>query len=1354
MVQSFFSAFCTIAHIMNLLRNLSIRTKLFLISLLPTLGLIFLLANSINESLAEKEDALDIDAATERVEHLSSVIHALQTERAYYLSYLASRSERDLQRINDQLPETDAAVSGLAATYRRHGVESPLFEYLDSLSVWRQDFNDFPNKANEAKSAVLMEVYDISRLSAHPEIKNHLEAHRHLLYTKEYFSRTRNLLFPFFIEKSFSDSLHNAFVNRVGQFALSEEKFLLTADEELVDRYRRGQAESAYLRAQTIIQMAIDGGSGLTDLTDQDWWNLSTPVTNLHVEMEKLSLNLIRTTAGELVNSINQKLTANIATGLIALTLIVSLLAYTIRQIIIGIAGIKEAAQKLAQGEVEFSIDIHTKDELGDLAEAFNQMIAVQKSYAHAAERIGMGEYDTPVVVRSESDTLGHALNRMKTNLSDLSRENERRTWLLTGTNLLNDKMRGEKDVPVLASDVITQVAELLEAQVGTLYVRENGHMRRVGGYAHTDASGKDRFAPGEGLVGQVAVSRKHILLPDVPDDYLTITSGLGQTRPRNIIVYPLTYENEVKGVLELASARTFSPRDLELLSLVESHIGIAIHASQSRQTLKELLEETQRQSEELEAQQEELRQFNEELLVKTNLLEKSEEELKAQQEELQMSNEELVEKAALLEEQKQNLEFTKLQLEAKAQELELASQYKSEFLSNMSHELRTPLNSILILAQVLMENRNKSLTSKEIKFASTIYNSGNDLLNLINEILDLSRIEAGKMDLDIQSFALDSMVQNLSNAFDELARSKKLKFDIVVPAAMKQKVLISDGRRIEQVLKNFLSNSFKFTPAGGQISLIIDRPAENSGLKRKSLISHPDVIAFTVKDTGIGIPSDKLSSIFEAFQQVDGSTKRKYGGTGLGLSISRELANLLGGEIHASSRWGEGSSFTLFIPAELHEEPQSDESDERTLAPEYDVIRAAQSADPVIDDASHYDDQHLITEGDRKILIMEDDVAFARLLLDFVHERNYKGIIAHQGNVGLSYARHYKPDAIILDMKLPVIDGEEVLRKLKADPELRHIPVQIISGYDYRRTGLELGAIDYIKKPVSREGFWKALDKVERFVSRKPKKLLIIEDDQQHNEAVKELIGNGDVKCYSAYSGTEGFDMLRTTSFDCIIVDLGLPDMPGLEFLEKLRELNELNRIPVIVYTGKDLSREENKQLEKLANTVVLKTAFSNERLLDETTLFLHRVESKLPKEKQQIIRKLHKSDEVLRGKRVLIVDDDDRNVYSLQSALEPEGAVCTKALNGREAVNLVQEQERFDIILMDVMMPEMDGFEATRAIRKIADYQKVPIIALTAKAMKDDRQKCLTAGMSDYISKPLNVQQLLSLMRVWLYT
>ncbi|MBP6732780.1 MAG: response regulator, partial [Chitinophagales bacterium] len=801
---------------------------------------------------------------------------------------------------------------------------------------------------------------------------------------------------------------------------------------------------------------------------------------------------------------------------------------------------------------------------------------------------------------------------------------------------------------------------------------------------------------------------------------------------------------------------REFTDLEMQFLNTIGESLAIVIGAAISRARMKDLLEETQRQAEELESQQEELKQSNEELQEKTQLLERSEAELKAQQEELQQTNEELEEKANLLEEQKEKLENAKNETETKARELEVTSKYKSEFLANMSHELRTPLNSILILSQLLSENKNKTLTAKEIDFSKNIYNSGVDLLGLINEILDLSKIEAGKMELDIEPVEFEEIKVDLQSMFSEVARNKKIDFNIAFNEAETGQKIKTDKQRLEQILRNLLSNAFKFTGKDGSVKLTAGKAVGRAGFKNKKLNEVKEVIAFAVTDTGIGIAADKQAIVFEAFQQADGSTKRKYGGTGLGLSISRELANALGGEIHLSSVEGEGSTFTLYLPA-VYDAGVMIEADKKVEV----KLKTTEKTIPVerliekfeMKEGEVKDDRNDIKENDKVILILEDDAEFAKYLLSFVKERGYKGIVALQGNTGLSYARHYKPDAILLDMKLPVMDGTQVLKHLKSDPELRHIPVQIISGTENRKEGLELGAFDFIRKPITRDDLQNAFARVEEFKNRKLKRLLIVEDDETQNQAIRELIGNGDVKCFSAYSGQQAYDMMLAEHYDCLIVDLGLPDMPGFDLMEKIKAEPKLNKIPVVVYTGRDLTKEENNRLNKLASAVVLKTVDSKERLLDETILFLHRIESKLPKEKQNIIRRLHKTDEVLRNKKVLVVDDDIRNIYSLTNALEEEGVNCLTAENGKLALDVLAANPDTDIILMDVMMPEMDGYEATREIRANTALDKIPIIALTAKAMKGDREKCLNAGMSDYVSKPVNIEQLLSLMRVWLY-
>ncbi len=949
----------------------------------------------------------------------------------------------------------------------------------------------------------------------------------------------------------------------------------------------------------------------------------------------------------------------------------------------------------------------------------------------------------------------------INTNLKALRRaeaETAEKNWNLTGSGELVKEMQGNKTVPQLAQIIINHLALYVGAQIGALYITEEDGvtLRFTAGYA-TDKRRKMHAVVrmGEGIVGQAAEDQKMISINGVSADYLVIDTGFGEVPPRHIIVKPLVIEGDVVGVIELGAVGVFTELHKQYLDLVGDAISIAITSSQSREKTRELLEETQRQAEELEAQQEELRQSNEELEEKTELLERSEGELKAQQEELQQSNEELEEKANLLEEQKERLEGAKAEIETKARELETTSRYKSEFLANMSHELRTPLNSVLILAQLLAENKSGVLGVKEVEFARNICNSGNDLLNLINEILDLSKVEAGKMDLDIAELSFDQITADLASMFNEIARTKAIDFRISTSEAGAIKSVTTDKQRLHQILRNLLSNAFKFTGENGRVGLAIGKAPPRVRFRNEKLSSVPGVVAFSVSDTGIGVPEKKQEIIFEAFQQADGSTKRKYGGTGLGLSISRELAAALGGEIHLQSEDGKGSTFTLYLPAafdaaNVAETEKSSGAAARLLVDEIipPEIIAYESSEDEPDD-----DRHTLRANDRIILIMEDDPDFAGTLLAFVRQRGYKGIIAHLGNVGLSYARRYKPDAIILDMMMPVLDGEQVLKYLKRDSKLRHIPVQIISGYDKRQQGLELGAFDFIQKPISKADLEKAFDKIGDFVSKQFKRLLVVEDNEVQNTAICELIGNGDVKISSAYSGKEAYELLEKEDFDCVILDLGLPDTGGFDLLEKIKANPLLVKVPIVIYTGKDLTRDENSRLEKLANTVVLKTADSQERLLDETILFLHRVEEKLPKEKQQIIRKLHKTDELLRDKKVLVVDDDIRNIYSLTNALEEEGMRCFTAENGKAALKTLKSNPGIDIILMDIMMPEMDGYETTREIRKLDKLNKLPIIALTAKAMKGDREKCLQAGMSDYIAKPVNVDQLLSLMRVWVY-
>jgi CheY-like chemotaxis protein/HAMP domain-containing protein len=1353
---------------MNFFNRLSIRAKLVVLCIIPLLGLAYALQIDIRRELTNKRTAAQVLEGTSQIAEISKVIHEFQVERALSLTLLVAPNSSLRQEIITQREQTDKVIASLGKLLRTQGQSIAQYGLIDSLPAIRAKVNDLASRDEidpfyeRIKVVLLNEVSTILRNSQNPTLKNHLEEHLYVLYTKDFLAQIRSELAIAMRSGVFTGTTYGDFASGKGKHEVKLARFRNIASPELKaffdQKYRGPSVDKTYQIIQAVFS---DPQLIHVPFTYDEWWDASTASINILKEVEDFSTELITREATEQLSLANGIVLRNIAIALIIMLAIIAMVMFTLRSIIEAIGNIRAAADRMAQGEVGELVTITTNDEIGALARSFNDMIGATRNFSEIANTIGKGDYSPIVAIRGSSDTLGIALRNMKDSLQTLSRENEMRNWLLTGNSELNDSLRGEKDVRALAQDVIIQLVNYMQGLIGAIYLAENGSLELTGMYAFDYREGSPkRFNPGEGLVGQAAIEKKSIVFNNIPENYIRINSGLGNAVPRSIIVFPFLMDGEVKGVVEIGSASEFSALHMQFLDMVGENIAIAFNAAQSRQKLKELLEETQRQAEELETQQEELKQSNEELLEKTNLLERSEAELKAQQEELQQTNEELEEKANLLEEQKEKLEFAKVEIENKARDLEITSKYKSEFLANMSHELRTPLNSILILSQLLAENKSGALAEKEVEFCRNIYNAGTDLLTLINEILDLSKVESGRMELDIAEMPISAIVPAMDSMFRELATTRGIEFRIHVHDKLKDKNMTTDEQRLEQILRNLVSNAFKFTDAKGTVILNVHPAQSDTTFTNPSLYDAAAIVAFSVTDTGIGIPAHKLAVIFEAFQQADGSTKRKYGGTGLGLSISRELSQVLGGEIQVESQEGKGSTFTLFLPVTFRH--QSASGGRRVDIREKNPVASAVNMPATLpegyennpaanDDVS--DDRNNLSENDKVILILEDDPDFSSVLLHFVRGRGYKGIIAGSGSVGLSLARHYRPDAILLDMKLPVMEGGEVLKHLKNDPELRHIPVQIISGFDHRKESMELGAFDYLSKPVSAEGLQSAFDKIEEFMKKKLKKLLIIEDDARQSKAIRELIGNGDVKSSAAFSGQEALDMMAKTNFDCVILDLGLPDMTGFELLEKFRANEKLNKVPVIIYTGRDLSKAEHDRLVRFANTVVMKTVDSHERLLDETMLFLHRVEANLPKDKQNIIRKLHRTDEVLRNRKVLVVDDDIRNIYSLTNVLEEQGVNCLTAENGKVALKVLSDNPDTELVLMDVMMPEMDGFEATKAIRSIDDFRKLPVIALTAKAMKGDREKCLSVGMSDYIAKPLNVDKLLSLMRIWLY-
>ncbi|HUJ15826.1 MAG TPA: response regulator, partial [Thermoanaerobaculia bacterium] len=1029
-----------------------------------------------------------------------------------------------------------------------------------------------------------------------------------------------------------------------------------------------------------------------------------------------------------------------------------------------------------------------------DLTDNVNQLAAnlttQVRAIAEVATAVTKGDLTRTITVQAEGEVaaLKDNINEMIRSLRDTTERNKEQDWLKTNLAKFTRMMQGQKNLTTVSQMILSELAPVVGAAHGVFYIMDTPkegepRLKLAATYAYRERKNLNKeFRIGEGLVGQAAFEKQRILLTNAPDDYIAISSGLGEGKPLNIVVLPIVFENQVYAVMELASFNRIGETNITLLDQLTESIGVVLNTIQANMRTEELLAQSQSLAEELQAQQEELTETNKRLEQQAKSLQASEELLKTQQEELQQTNEELEEKARLLtaqneevEQKNREVETAKRQLEEKAHQLALTSKYKSEFLANMSHELRTPLNSLLILAKLLSDNPDRNLSDKQVEFARTIHSSGQDLLTLINDILDLSKIESGMMTISLGDVSFRDLADYMQRTFGQIAQDKRLEFHAELEPNLPASVH-TDATRVQQILKNLLGNAFKFTERG-DVTLKMERVTSGWSEDHETLDRAPGVIAFSVSDTGIGIPSDKQRIIFEAFQQADASTTRKFGGTGLGLSISRELAKLLGGEIRVSSQEGVGSTFTLYLPQsyvmparrqdqrppEVVEE-RTAPSMERRVQPGPVALRSEKPAEagaPSVDEDAAIlieeqvpDDRDTIRPGDRVVMIVEDDVNFAQILLDMARDKSFKGIVATRGETAIHLARRYRPDAITLDIVLPDMEGWTVLDRLKHDKLTRHIPVHIISADDEADRGLRLGAFATIQKPVTKDALDDAFAKIKGFVERPNKTLLVIEDNDQQRSAITELIGGeGDVDITSVRTGDEALGALRDRHFDCIVLDLGLPDMSGFEFIKRMKDELQIQDIPIVVYTGRELTKKEETELKRMAEAIIVKDVRSPERLLDETALFLHRVESNLPENKRQILEQLHESDPVLAGKRALIVDDDMRNIYALTSLLERHKMNVVYAESGAEGIDVLQKTPEIDVVLMDVMMPEMDGYEAMRRIRDIPEFRNLPIIALTAKAMKGDREKCMEAGASDYITKPIDAQQLVSLLRVWLY-
>jgi len=1031
-------------------------------------------------------------------------------------------------------------------------------------------------------------------------------------------------------------------------------------------------------------------------------------------------------------------------------------LGLALQQMTATLRDVTDITEAVSVGDYNRKLDVKGPDDL--LAQAINTMVDSLRSVVDQAATISKGDYTANIAPRSERDSLGLALQQMTATLRDIKAANDANEWMISGLNELHEIMLAEDSIEDIGRAALSYLTPRLNGHMATLYnyTAQDDLLMPLSSYAFP--AGHDPRQPvrmGEGLVGQVALDKRVVTVHSVPDEHLRIQSSVLDARPSHVLVHPILAGTRLVAVLEVASLAALDSKSLQFLASCSESIATTLDSALARQVAGRLHLETEALAEELQSQQTGLLAANQELEQQKMLLQQSEQDLEQQQQELEAvnvqlegRNKELEEKRMLVEDKNTELEIARGEVETRAAELAQASKYKSQFLANMSHELRTPLNSMLLLAKHLSDNKNGNLNPQQVEAATVVYNSGNDLLSLINEILDLAKIEAGHMNVSVVDTDVHSIADRMASQFVPAAKEKGLSFEVDVQHGGS---LATDPGRLEQILRNLISNAIKFTITGSvRVSFSTADEA-----------SHPLDVGgpcrvISVTDTGIGIPDSMRVAIFEAFQQVEGGVTRTYGGTGLGLSISRELARLLGAELVLTSSSEDGSTFTLYI-SDYTERPSAGDSPGVRAAPSRTTAhRTHQREQPEpaqsLPDPAVADDRDDIDESEQFILIIEDDVRFAAVARDLCREQGFKVIHVTTGEEGIQFAIERQPSGILLDIVLPGLDGWGVIDALKNDSRTRHIPVHFASVEDQTLDAFRRGAVGYLQKPVTQTEVVTALKRLEETFGRAVKELLVIEDDAGMRSAIGMLLGNGDIMTTEADTGARAIELLESRSFDCVVLDIGLPDMTGFELLKTLRRKG-VDTPPVIVYTGRDLTEEEANALRDQANSIIIKGVRSEERLLDETSIFLHRIVGQMPAPKQRIIKALRDTDDLLNGKRVLLVDDDMRNAFALSHILSERGMDVTKAENGEVALTRLEESTSYDIILMDIMMPVMDGFEAIRRIRSNASTAGIPIIALTAKAMRDDREKCIAVGANDYLTKPVDLDRLTSAMRVWLY-
>ncbi|WP_276497488.1 response regulator [Pontibacter litorisediminis] len=1355
---------------MNFIRNLKIRDKLILLLSLLLIPLVYFVTQTLLLELEESEALQQESLQLEESEKISTLLHYFQRERARILAAAAGDTAM-LQEAKAHRSMTDAAERELEAFLEANGRQlqelallNEQKKYRDALD--RQAFNEAEYRAYS--SSLIFSL--LNRMDANASgtsnvaLSQQLISFRHLTEAKIQLARVRSLLMRVLREETFSYQDYALATSQISSYKRSLDDFNRYASADARRSVRDIAISDSYKKVSAMLE-AIEANPQMR-LGGFDPATVFETFTKTIEDYRDAEQALIKGIAADVEKRIAEKQGAIAAliiifVAILGLTIFLSM--YIINLVSSSLTKLKTAADRIKLGATDVVIDVTAKDEIGSVADSFRGVLNKTVNLSAVAQAIGEGRYDVEVEMQSEEDVLSQSIREMKDNLQRFTLENTNRNFILTGVSELNNLISGESALVKVAEKAISYLCDYTASEAGIVYLHhDDGKLTPAASYGV--AVGQEQlpvFEIGSGKVGQAVQQQRVKVLEGVPEEYLKIKTGLTDIEPATVIIVPLYFGQNIVGALELASRKPYNELHQRLFDTVSERVAVVIHTLRQHLQTQELLYETQNQAEELETQQEELRQLNAELKA-------SEEELRVNQEELQEKNAELEEKAQLLEEQyealgakNKALEDAREAIELKIQQVETVSKYKSDFLANMSHELRTPLNSILILSRLLADNVDNTLSTKQIDHAQIIHKSGNDLLRLINEILDLSKIESGMVKLETEELKVRDI--SLEPLFREVAAKKNIRFtEHLNPGSAD--FIVTDRFRLEQILKNFIGNALKFTEEGGEVEFSISPVLHRPKFTSEQLREQTDILAFAVRDTGIGIPKEKQGMVFEAFQQADTSTTRKYGGTGLGLTISKELAALLGGELMLESEPDKGSTFTLYLPRVPHGVPQKQSEPVSAPVPAPAPVSinqakpAAVAAAPVQVNGKGQSVGQMFLDMERqdrqdiKVLIVEDDKGFSDILADFAAAKNFTVHQAYNGQDGLQVARKEKPDAMLLDIHLPDMTGWDVLKQVREDKELRHMNVHVMSAYDKEVIGEHAENEEYLPKPVTLEMLNKAFTSIAGKYGTAIENILIVEDNEIENRAVSELLLAHGLKSTSAYSAEEAERVLAKQKVDCIILDLNLPGMKGYDWMRKVKSQTGLADIPIIIYSGKDLSEEEEAKLKEFANTIIIKNEYSYLRLLDEVQLFLHKVNQKLP-QGREFKMKLHVPEEVLRGKKVLVVDDDVRNIYSLSSLLELHGMEVVAAYNGKEALEKLSTESGVDMVLMDVMMPELDGIEATKRIREISRFKQLPIIALTAKAMKEDREKCIEAGASDYIPKPVDTDKLLTLMRVWLY-